>query len=329
MTLKGRNFGKRKLRYRAAFQGEQQSGKTTRFERRILHYCVRVGVSEPLSLSKDASCLPCPRSTVRARMAATVTHGEEGPKPARGAPIEREGCPREMHDGRRCGRAIHRTHLSFSESPVCLMHSGDPQKHAPSFQAEIERILREAGEGLADFSGFIFPTQDYKGREFKAKCVFAGATFTIGATFVEAMFTQRADFSFAKFPIGADFPEAAFTEGADFRYATLSHANFIRATFTQHAEFSGAEFTGQSLFLWARFTRRADFAGARFEEGARFSKATFAERAVFRGPDSSTPALPRPSSDSTPTSRGQHSRGQPNSRELRSSRGVTSSPQDS
>ena len=45
----------------------------------------------------------------------------------------------------------------IDKTSVCLTHSHDPDKDGGAFQGEFERILRDAGEGIADFREFVFP----------------------------------------------------------------------------------------------------------------------------------------------------------------------------
>ena len=155
------------------------------------------------------------------------------------------GCPVEMYMGGRCGRAIYHAPAGVDNEPVCLMHSRNPNKDDAEFQAEFERILREAGEGVADFSGFVFPGAAYAYRELKPYCFFSWATFM-----------QRADFRWATFAQDVHFREAKFTQGAD----------FLRATFTQGTD-----------FRWAKFTKAAGFSQATFKEGVNFRETEFRE----------------------------------------------------
>jgi hypothetical protein len=46
-----------------------------------------------------------------------------------------EGCPAEMYEGRGCGRSIHSA-PAHDATPVCLMHSRDPEKSEEAFQKE-------------------------------------------------------------------------------------------------------------------------------------------------------------------------------------------------
>ena len=184
-----------------------------------------------------------------------------------------EGCTVEMADERRCGRPLLcNVSTSADRIPVCLMHSRDPNKDDQAFQKEFEVILKAAGEGDADFTRFVFLVADYRGREFKARCIFRVATFTQEADFLNARFTQWACFNWATFTKKADFHNARFTQGAD----------FYLARFTKEAKFYLATFTQQAAFLKARFTQEADFGGATFTLGADFSGATFTQRAYFR-----------------------------------------------
>jgi hypothetical protein len=146
-----------------------------------------------------------------------------------------------MHDETLCGRTIHAAPAGVDKEPVCLMHSRDPEKNITEFWTEFDRILKTAGDGIADFTRFVIPGADEAGTEFQARCIFSratfkqnayfrGATFTQDADFYGAMFRQNADFSWAKFKQDAYFSEATFKENADFRVAT----------FTKLADFSGA-----------------------------------------------------------------------------------------
>ena len=171
-----------------------------------------------------------------------------------GAEANEQGCPVKMDGGRRCGRPIYNAPAGVDEKPVCLMHSRDPNKSDQQFQKESERVLKDAKDGIADFTHFVFPSANYSGRTFEARCIFIYATFTQRANFRVAKFTQAADFSHATFTQGANFTRAMFTQRADFIYAT----------FTQGADFS-----------FAKFTQPGDFRWATFEEGAEFRKTVF------------------------------------------------------
>lgn len=203
-----------------------------------------------------------------------------------------QGCPVKMYVGH-CGRPIYTAGSGVNKEPVCLMHSRDPDKDDAAFEAEFARTLRDAGEGVADFTKFVFPSANYRGRRFKPACIFLEATFTQGADFTDATFMQRADFrqvafkedtSFflATFTQHAGFSEATFAQAADFNSATFTRdVDFSQATFTGHASFVEARFARAAKFVYATFTGAADFSLARFTQDAHFSGATFTQAATF------------------------------------------------
>lgn len=121
-----------------------------------------------------------------------------------------QGCPVEIYGGWRCARPIYNAPPGVDKSPVCLMHSRDPNKDDAEFQAEFERTLRDASEGITDFRGFVFPISNYVEREFKPVCVFHRGTFTQAADFSRATFTQLADLSPPNFVGPAECCEAIF-----------------------------------------------------------------------------------------------------------------------
>ena len=196
-----------------------------------------------------------------------------------------------MWSGGPCGQPIYRlpdgSKPDEDAQPVCLMHSRHPGKDNATFQREFERILQEAGEGEADFSRFVFTTSDYNGREFKANCVFLGATFAQDAVFRGATFTQGANFIGATFTRDAYFAGVAFTQAAGFFRATFNQrADFSVATFAQAAYFGGATFTQTAIFSAATFTQDTEFSRALFTRGADFGLAAFT-----RAPDFSKTTL--------------------------------------
>jgi uncharacterized protein YjbI with pentapeptide repeats len=198
-------------------------------------------------------------------------------------PEEQRRCPIKMSKvwlEQECGRPIHR--FSGDETPVCLMHSRDPQKSEEEFQKEFDSILNNVGERTANFTAFVFPAARYLQREFKAECLFTRATFTQDANFDGAIFTQDANFGRATFTQDANFRVATFTQAADFSWATFTQdADFVRAIFTRAADFSWATFTRAADFSWATFTQDANFSGATFTQAADFSWATFTQDADF------------------------------------------------
>lgn len=180
----------------------------------------------------------------------------EGEQAASGEPTERAGqCPVLMHEGKRCGRPIHAAPKN-DKMPVCLMHSRDPGKSDEEFQIEFERILEKAGEGIADFSYFIFPSATYAIREFAACCVFHSVTFERRPNFLRTEFKQDADFAFTTFKQNAFFALAKFNRDANFKGATFERdAIFDRATFAQAADFPGAQFRRAVKFRETEFRR--------------------------------------------------------------------------
>jgi uncharacterized protein YjbI with pentapeptide repeats len=205
----------------------------------------------------------------------------------------KQGCPVPMYEWRRCGRPIYAAPAGVDKEPVCLMHSHDPNKDDAAFQAEFERILRDAGEGVADFSRFVFPTANFSGRKFQPACMFVETTFPQNAYFFEAtfmrdsmfnkaMFTQGAFFEWVRFTHDAYFPEATFAQEANFIGARFAHgAIFQKATFSQAAGFAGAKFVQRASFHKARFAHGANFFGATFEQLAAFNQGMFGSGAEF------------------------------------------------
>jgi uncharacterized protein YjbI with pentapeptide repeats len=195
------------------------------------------------------------------------------------APAEQR-CPVRMY-GPRCGRPIYAAPTGVDKRPVCLMHSKDLDKSHEGFQKEFERILA-AGDVVADFTRFVFPSVRCPDRKFVARCIFSGATFTQVADFSWATFAQTAYFSGATFTQNAILRGATFTQAAYFSGATFTRAAyFIWATFTQRAFFREATFTGGADFRLATFTQAADFSWATLTKEADFSGATFAGAADF------------------------------------------------
>jgi hypothetical protein len=199
-----------------------------------------------------------------------------------------------MHDGKPCGRPIHRAEGNDA-TPVCLMHSRNPQKSDAAFREEFEAILKAAGGGIADFTEFVFPSANPRRGGFAASCIFqravftqetnfSGAMFTQEANFGGATFTQNADFSGVVFKLEANFSGVTFTQSANFSGAMFTQsANFRDSVFTLGANFWGTGFTRDAYFIRAVFTRDASFEGAAFLQNAYFTLATFAQDAKFSG----------------------------------------------
>jgi hypothetical protein len=138
-----------------------------------------------------------------------------------------------------CGRPVQDGGRDIEGKPACLMHSYDPNKDAGRFQEEFERILVAAGEGSADFTGFVFPTSGYTSRSFIAKC-----------RFVDAIFIQRTTFAFSKFAQTADFSRGRFNQEAIFASTFFSRgAAFVGAKFVQAALSPVAPSWGALIFF--------------------------------------------------------------------------------
>ena len=205
-----------------------------------------------------------------------------------------EGCPVKMHNGKPCGRPVHQASATIDPTSVCLMHSHDPDKNDSDFQKEFETILDAAGDGVADFTSFVFPSAKYESREFRALCVFKGAAFTQKSDFrlasfkrdvifESAIFLQDATFNLASFQQESVFMAAKFMRNANFVRARFQDwARFIRVTFADAVDFGGASFAGTAYFWRARFAGDANFYKARFSGLVFFREAKFLQRAEFR-----------------------------------------------
>jgi hypothetical protein len=245
--------------------------------------------------------------------AAAVGDGGDAGCPIRMGSLENPNAPR-------CGRPLHVAPGGVDEESVCLMHSKDPSKQSgrlcDAFWLEFERILEDAGEGVAHFERYIFPEIYLGDREFQAICQFDFATFTQDAHFNYTIFKQDASFIKSTFVQEANFLDATFTQGTRFSLATFKqraifrratfigdssfikatflqkahfscaifkqYADFSSATFTQKADFQSASFTWDALFGESGFMQDADFSSATFTQNADFRQATFADVAVFR-----------------------------------------------
>jgi pentapeptide repeat protein len=176
-------------------------------------------------------------------------------------------CQVKMHNDSVCGRP-----LIYGSGPGCLMHSEHSKKDAAGFQREIESILKSAGEGIADFTRFVFPELNFANRNCVSHCVFHHATFT-----------EVTDFSGSTFERDTDFSEAVFTKEAYFIKTQLQQvANFRQVVFNQDAWFNQAVFVKVANFFLAKFSQAANFGeGAKFGERADFSGATFTQDASF------------------------------------------------
>jgi hypothetical protein len=186
-----------------------------------------------------------------------------------------------MLDGKPCGRDS-LGHLINGVSH-CLMHV-PLGKDSAAFQEEFNRILKEAGKGVADFTKFVFPQANYVGWEFKPRCVFFEATFTMPADFSRATFAQAVVFGSARFTQSAHFHLASFADIASFHGVAFGgRVNFDGATFAQRAEFVGVKFARHAQFRETVFRQESEFKRTGFSEAADFNKAQFLHKAFFDG----------------------------------------------
>ena len=112
-----------------------------------------------------------------------------------------------MWDGKPCGRSVI-PNQTWDGHYYCHMHSPNRGKDLGNFQVEFERIVHDAGDGVADFTEFVFPALLPRRREFTATCIFS-----------RARFTRRPDFGTTRFAKDVDFSQATFEEGAEFTRA--------------------------------------------------------------------------------------------------------------
>src|SRR5208283_3888733 len=127
------------------------------------------------------------------------------------------GCPVRMGDfsvGPICGRKLHIAPDGVDSTPVCLMHSKDPDKQSgplfDHFRFEFERTLKAAGQGIANFEGFIFPKLNLPEREFQAHCCFKDVTFTQSVDFRRYVFMQDTIFRRASYKKKALYSRTTF-----------------------------------------------------------------------------------------------------------------------
>jgi len=169
------------------------------------------------------------------------------------------------------------------------MHSRDPQKNDSEFQKEFDAILKAAAasNATANFTGFVFPSANYEGREFLAKCEFVLAIFMQEANFRRASFEHEANFICVTFTQKAIFNSAMFKQEAYFHGATFTQeAGFYGARFKQEAEFSDAKFAQEADFQRAQFLASAEFRETVFREGDKLSPGPVFSMAEFSHPES-------------------------------------------
>jgi uncharacterized protein YjbI with pentapeptide repeats len=201
-------------------------------------------------------------------------------------------CLVKMLDGNQCGRQL--LGPVFDLSSHCVMHIHG-SKDDTAFQTEFERILDEAGDGMADFSSFVFPSANYEGRKFEAHCVFSRATFAQHANFRGATFAQDVSFIGSTFAQEAHFWDAVFRGEAHFAATFAQQAGFAGATFDEDVRFSFSKFTEDVIFNGATFGQRANFSRTSFLGSAEFRETKFrADEGLSPGPIFSLAEFTRP-----------------------------------
>jgi uncharacterized protein YjbI with pentapeptide repeats len=195
---------------------------------------------------------------------------------------EGQVCPVKMFGQRKCGRPFHEATNGPDKEPRCLMHSLDPTKNQEDYQQEFERVLKDAGEGWADFTGFVFPASNYTHRRFAASCCFNNTTFIQRADFHQAKFDQDAHFCRVTFRQYADFYSAQFARDALFGSSTfVEYADFASAAFAKISDFSSVSFGKNVRFIGSSFTHNAGFSFAAFTREVKFNFAKFGKNTNF------------------------------------------------
>jgi uncharacterized protein YjbI with pentapeptide repeats len=222
---------------------------------------------------------------------STKENGEVTSRDVMPVAPQRQTCQVQMYGGNICGRPTIDVSSNQDPSPVCVMHTRDWDKRG--FDEECAQILEKAGDGVADFTGFIFVETDFLKRAFVARCVFNKATFQQDVDFSSTEFIRGADFGSARFNghasfvrsiFGADstFNGARFKLGADFTFAIFNgRIGFERTRFIETAEFSSVSFDGETSFVKSSFTQNAVFSDADFVRSVSFMQASFGEPAYF------------------------------------------------
>jgi uncharacterized protein YjbI with pentapeptide repeats len=180
-----------------------------------------------------------------------------------------------MQNNQVCGRPVYAT--SVDSTPVCLMHSADPNKDTALFDKEFDRTINSAAASgtVADFTLFVFVEANYPRKHFAAPCIFDEARFFGPTNFSAATFAQEVRFKEAAFGSEIDPCKASFNST---RF--LGKTEFHTTTFWGEANFN-AHFEGATAFTMSTFENRAEFFGAKFEDEAYFGSVTFKGDAVF------------------------------------------------
>lgn len=193
-------------------------------------------------------------------------------------------CSHTMSDDQPCGRPA--LAVERMGSPVCIMHSHDPNKDAGAFDDEIRAIRSGASRycrktSFYDFRGFIFVTAEFGEMLFLHQTSFIGARFIHKANFSGVTFRKDVSFEYATFDQGADFNGATFTQAASFARAHFGHERIRVSTASHkhdshHARVPGVNVdtgapanrpAGAAVRLWDELPS-ATFCGAQFQKPA-------------------------------------------------------------
>jgi uncharacterized protein YjbI with pentapeptide repeats len=191
--------------------------------------------------------------------------------------------------------------LDASNGEHCILHAKNPDKAKQDFDTAFQVHLEK---GSANFSNFVFPTQNnsilsnrvfpnganFKESEFYNYAHFNETTFEGDADFTSARFHKAVWFNRAKFQKAAIFAATKFhivesskepLKGEDVLY--LPETSFHKSEFYGEVNFTESEF-GKANFSEAKFeTERADFFGAKFHGESKFERTIFRHGADFRG----------------------------------------------
>jgi uncharacterized protein YjbI with pentapeptide repeats len=195
------------------------------------------------------------------------------------------GCPAQMQAGV-CGRPLHATVEGVDKVPVCLMHSKDPEKlEGPlysKFLLEFKGMLADAGTGVVDFTGYVFPYLSLRSQEVRANCIFADAVFMKGLHLYEVTLKRGLEIAGARFEDTVHCDGVIFEGDAEFQDTVFKkQARFLKTVFKKEAVFYKAIFKDLATFP-VTFEGPADFIGTEFEAEANFSNATFKQKAEMQ-----------------------------------------------
>jgi uncharacterized protein YjbI with pentapeptide repeats len=206
----------------------------------------------------------------------------------------RKVCQAKMAADRICGEPY-----IGSDDRLCIFHSSnlhwkEEEGFRQRLKERIETALRDNNVQEVDLTGYIFPSYDFSGMEFKKSLILQKAEFQQGVSFKGCKFSGSwTDFSGAIFQgERVDFSGANFAgDRIEFSKAQFKsqHTIFRDSIFANHGTyFLQTHFSGRSVFFdGAAFdTDYTSFSEAHFEvhllvdfSGAKFVR----EQAVFKG----------------------------------------------